>query len=92
VFLNGVGAAGTPVIVGLAMTRFGPFSYYYSLILLMGGIALYGAYRMTRREAIPIEDTMSYTPVMPQSTPIAAEVAQEVAIEAAEAEEETDEG
>jgi len=88
VFLNGVGAAGTPVLVGLAMTRYGAFSYYYALILLMGSIALYGAYRMTRRDAIPIEDTMSYTPVMPQSTPIAAELAQEVAIEAAEAEEE----
>ncbi|HIP24216.1 MAG TPA: MFS transporter, partial [Rhodobacteraceae bacterium] len=88
VFLNGIGAAGTPVLVGLAMSRYGAFSYYYALILLMGSIAIYGAYRMTRREAIPIEDTMSYTPVMPQSTPIAAEVAQEVAIEAAEAEEE----
>lgn len=90
VFLNGIGAAGTPVLVGLAMTRYGAFSYYYALILLMGSIAVYGAFRMTRREAIPVEDTMSYTPVMPQSTPIAAEVAQEVAIEAAEAEEEVD--
>ncbi len=90
VFLNGVGAAGTPVLVGLAMSRYGAFSYYYALILLMGSIAAYGAFRMTRREAIPIEDTMSYTPVMPQSTPVAAEVAQEVAIEAAEAEEEGD--
>ncbi len=88
VFLNGIGAAGTPVLVGLAMTRYGAFSYYYALILLMGSISAYGAYRMTRREAIPVEDTMSYTPVMPQSTPVAAEVAQEVAIEAAEAEEE----
>lgn len=88
VFLNGVGAAGTPVIVGLAMAQYGAFSYYYALILLMGSISVYGAYRMTRREAIPVEDTMSYTPVLPQTTPIAAEVAQEVAIEAAEAEEE----
>jgi len=88
VFLNGVGAVGTPVIVGIAMTRFGAFSYYYAIIILMGSIALYGAYRMTRRDAIPIEETMSYTPVMPQTTPIAAELAQEVAIEAAEAEEE----
>ncbi|MCF6271588.1 MAG: MFS transporter [Rhodobacteraceae bacterium] len=86
VFLNGVGAMGTPVLVGLSMSRFGPFSYYYALILLMGSISLYGAYRMTRREAIPVEDTMSYTPVMPQSTPIAAELAQEIAIDAAEEE------
>ncbi len=88
VFLNGVGAVGTPVIVGIAMTKFGAFSYYYAIIILMGSIALYGAYRMTRRDAIPIEETMSYTPVMPQTTPIAAELAQEVAIEAAEADEE----
>jgi len=91
VFLNGVGAAGTPVLVGMAMTRFGAFSYYYALIILMGAISLYGTYRMTRREAIPLEDQMSYTPVMPQSTPVAAELAQEVAIDAAEAEEDADE-
>ena len=87
IFLNGVGAAATPVLVGMAMSQFGAFSYYYALIILMGSISLYGAYRMTRRNAIPIEETMSYTPVMPQTTPIAAEVAQELAIEAAEAEE-----
>ena len=87
VFLNGVGAVGTPVMVGFAMSYFGAFSYYYALILLMGSISLYGAYRMTRREAIPIEDTMSYTPILPQTTPIVAELAQEVVIEAAEAEE-----
>jgi len=92
IFLNGIGAAATPVLVGMAMSRFGANSYYYALILLMGGIALYGAYRMTRREAIPIEDTMSYTPVLSQTTLIATEVAQEIAIEAAEAAEDSPEG
>lgn len=85
IFLNGIGAAGTPILVGMAMTRYGAFSYYYALILLMGGISLYGIYRMTRREAIPIEDTMHYTPVLSQTTPVAAEFAQEIDIDAAEA-------
>ncbi len=81
VFLNGVGAVATPVLVGMAMSRFGANAYFYAIVAFMTVIAAYGAFRMTRREAIPVEEMMSYTPVAPQSTPIAAEVAQEIAIE-----------
>ena len=81
VFIGGVGAIGTPVVVGYAMTIFGANSFFVAMIVLMLLIAIYGSYRMTRREGISIDDTMSYTPVMPQTTPIVAEVAQEIAIE-----------
>ncbi|MBL4807668.1 MAG: MFS transporter [Rhodobacteraceae bacterium] len=81
IFLNGVGAICTPILVGLAMTHLGANSFFYAMIILMVMITVYGAFRMTRREAIAVEDTMSYTPVLPQTTPIVAEVAQEIAIE-----------
>jgi hypothetical protein len=63
------------------MTALGPNSFFYTMIVLMASIAIYGTFRMTRRVGISIDDTMSYTAVMPQSTQIVAEIAQEMAIE-----------
>lgn len=40
---------------------------------------------MTRRAAPKVSETSSYTAVLPSATPVAMEVAQEVAITAAEA-------
>jgi hypothetical protein len=44
-------------------------------------------YRMTQRAAIPVDETGTMSPLYPSASPVALEVAQEVAIEAAEAEE-----
>ncbi len=81
VFIGGVGAIGTPVVVGYSMSMFGADSFFVAMIVLMLLIAIYGSYRMTRREGLSVDETMSYTPVLPQTTPIVAEVAQEIAIE-----------
>jgi hypothetical protein len=40
-------------------------------------------YRTTQRDSPSIEETSSYTPITPSSSPVAVEVAQEIAIEAA---------
>lgn len=92
IFVNSVGAVGTPILIGLAMTRYGPNMYFYLSAVLLASVATYGAYRMTRREAIPVDDTMSYTPIMPQSTTIVAELAQEIAIDQYNEEEAEKEG
>jgi MFS family permease len=81
IFVGGVGAIGIPLFVGYAMTALGPNSFFYTMIALMASIAIYGTFRMTRRVGISVDDTMSYTAVMPQSTQIVAEIAQEMAIE-----------
>ncbi|MFT5466498.1 MAG: MFS family permease [Verrucomicrobiales bacterium] len=81
IFVGGVGAIGMPVFVGYAMTALGPNSFFYTLIGLMASIAIYGTFRMTRRVGISVEDSMSYTTVMSQSTQIVGEIAQEMAIE-----------
>ncbi len=91
IFLNGVGAAGAPVLAGLAMARFGADSFFAIIAALFAGIAAYALYRMTQREATPVGETSAYAPVLPQASPIAVEVAQEVAIEMAEEEENAEE-
>ncbi|MEM7506803.1 MAG: MFS transporter [Pseudomonadota bacterium] len=88
VVLNGVGAAGMPVIVGYVMDLYGPNSFLWSIALTMGIIACYSLYRMTKRAATPVEETMPSAPIGMITTSVNAEYAQDVAIEQATAEEE----
>lgn len=88
IFINGVGAVGMPIVAGWSMTNFGPNSFFVILATLLTGIAGYAAYRTTKRAPTPVEETSAYATVLPQSSPIAVEVAQEVAIEMALEEEE----
>jgi MFS family permease len=80
-FINGLGAMTGPPIIGAAMTEFGANAFFVYIGTLFALIALYALYRMTRR-ASP-EETASYAPVLPQASPVALEVAREVAIERA---------
>ncbi|MBW6419480.1 MFS transporter [Celeribacter sp. PS-C1] len=82
IFINGVGAVGGPLIAGYMMTGIGPQGYWVFQIFLLGGVALYALWRMTRRAAV--EDTSSYVAVMPSTTTVVAELAQEVANDMAE--------
>lgn len=84
-FINGLGAISGPVLIGWLMTTFGANAYFLFLAGLFGLTAAYAAYRMTRRPAPAVSSTQSYTPILPQASPVAMEVAQEVAIERAEA-------
>jgi hypothetical protein len=67
------------------MTTYGANAYFVFIASLFALIGLYGTWRMTRRRAPSVEATGSYAPVLPTATPVALEVAQEVAIERAEA-------
>ncbi len=70
---------------------FGPPGFFVLMAGLLFALAAYALYRTTQRPAVPVEDTASYAPVSPSSTPVAVEVAQEYAIEAEqEAQDETD--
>jgi MFS family permease len=81
-FINGLGAIGGPVAIGALMTRFGADMFFLFIGVLLGLISLYAAYRMTRRPSPAV--TESYMPVSPQASPVAVELAQEIAIERAE--------
>ena len=88
IVLNGVGAAGTPILVGYLMQDFGPPAFLYFIAAIMAAIAAYGMYRMTVRPARTVEETSPIAPYsMVSGTQIAAEIAQEIAVEQASDEE-----
>ncbi|MDQ7071072.1 MAG: MFS transporter [Rhodobacterales bacterium] len=81
VFISGLGAIAGPVLTGAIMARIGPPGFFLFIGTLFATLAIYAVYRMTQRAAMPIGDTDSYAPIMMSSSPVAVEVAQEVAIE-----------
>jgi len=83
IFVNGIGAISGPIVLGWMMDRLGAFSYFGYLGTLLGIMGIYAVYRMTRRAAPSVEDTSSYAPVLATSSPVAVEVASELAVEMA---------
>ncbi len=90
-FINGLGAIAGPLITGWMMVDaiLGPPGFFLFIATLMIIMAVYALYRTTQRAAVPVDETGTMSPVYPTASPVALEVAQEVAIEAAEAEQET---
>ncbi len=88
VFVNGVGAIAGPIVTGWIMSSYGASGFFLLIAVLMIGLGGYAAYRMTRRSTV--DETATYAPVMPTSSPVAVEVAQEFAIETALEEEDAD--
>ena len=82
-FLNGLGAISGPLFTGYLMTEIGPIGFFVILAALLGALTVYGFYRMTQR-GISDVDTSSYATVLPTTSAVAVEIAQELAIEAAE--------
>ncbi|WP_319823488.1 MFS transporter [Thalassovita sp.] len=81
VFINGLGAIAGPVVAGWVMGVFGPPGYFLMIAVLLIALAGYGVYRMTQRPSRKHEDSMHYAPVSPSASPLAVEIAQEVAVE-----------
>ena len=82
-FLNGLGAISGPIITGYLMTKMGSQGFFVILATLLGLLTVYGFFRMTQR-GISDVDTSSYATVLPTASVVAVEIAQELAIEAAE--------
>ena len=89
-FLNGLGAISGPLLTGYLMTQTGPGGYFIILATLLGSLTVYGFYRMTQREISDV-DTSSYATVLPTASVVAVEIAQELAIVAAEEAEKAEE-
>lgn len=83
-FINGLGAVAGPVFTGWLMAQVGPGGFYMFTGVLFLSLAGYAAYRTTQRPPIPVDQTASYAAVSPTSSPIAVNVAQEWAADAAE--------
>ena len=90
IVLNGVGAAGTPILVGYLMEGLGPAAFLVFLSGMMAAIAAYAIYRRTVRPAPAVDETSPIAPYsMVSGTQVAAEIAQEIAAEQVSAEENT---
>jgi MFS family permease len=83
-FINGLGAMIGPVLIGTLMTRFGANAFFVYIAVLFALTAGYAANRMTQRAAPSVAETSPYAPVLATASPVALEVAQEVAIGRAE--------
>jgi MFS family permease len=90
IFLTGIGAIFGPSIVGWLLDAYGAASYFWFIGSVMAIMGSYALYRMTQTSSTAVEDTSTYAPITPTSTPIAMELAQEYAIEMALEEEEVD--
>ena len=80
-FVNGIGAILGPLIIGYAMESFGAEIFFIIIFLLMVTLAFYAGYRMTQRATVA--DTAAYAAVLPNSTGVAVEIAQEYAFDIA---------
>jgi len=81
-FINGIGAILGPLTVGLMMDFLGDNGFWLFTAILMASVGIYGTYRATQRSRDDLEtEAVPYAPVSAASTPIAAELAQEVYIE-----------
>ncbi|WP_298847656.1 MFS transporter [uncultured Ruegeria sp.] len=87
-FINGLGAIAGPLITGWLMgdAVFGPRGFFLFIAALLFTLAFYALYRTTQRASVPVDETGTMSTFYPTASPVALEVAQEVAIEAAEAE------
>jgi len=90
IFLTGIGAIFGPSIVGWLLDAYGAASYFWFIGSVMAIMGSYALYRMTQTSSTAVEDTSTYAPITPTSTPIAMELAQEYAIEMALEEEVVD--
>ncbi len=88
-FINGLGAVAGPLITGALISWLGPMGFWVFLAGLMLALAVYAAYRMTRRASPDREEYGQYVAIMPSSTLVAMDAAQEWLQE--QAEEEDDE-
>ncbi len=80
-FINGLGAIAGPLLVGWVLDNVGPHGFWAFVAVLMTGLGVYAGWRMLRRPDRGVGESVSYAPVSPTSTAVAAEVAQEYYIE-----------
>lgn len=90
IFLNGLGAAGGPLVVGWIMTLVGPVGFFVYIAAVMAFLTFFTLFRMALRPADSDQTTGAYTPVGPTTTPVAMDMVQEIAIETQQEEESED--
>ncbi|SIS69049.1 MFS transporter [Phaeovulum vinaykumarii] len=83
-FINGLGAVIGPILTGWLMERVGSDGFFLYLSGVFGLLALYAAWRTTRRPAPAVADTGAFAVLSPTASPLAVEAALEAAQVAAD--------
>lgn len=85
--INGIGAVAGPIIVGWLMQLQGANGFWLFMAILSFMISGYAAYRMTQRSRSELDlEAVTYAHVSASTSPVIAEIAQEVYIETEEEE------
>ena len=79
VLILGMGSVLGPVMVGVAQYLSGPSGFFLWLSLSHISLGVFAVWRMTRREAISVEEQASYVPAPFQGTKISTSIAEETA-------------
>jgi MFS family permease len=90
VFTFGLGAILGPLLTGWAMQAVGPGGFWLFSGATFAALALYAAWRMSRRAAPQATETDAYLGVLPTASAVAVEAAGTWAVEQAEAEAEAE--
>ncbi|MEE8189749.1 MAG: MFS transporter [Kiloniellales bacterium] len=77
VLVGGIGAVLGPMTLAGAMSFMGPSGFFWGLGVVHAVIGAFALYRMTVRQARPLEDQGAYVPVPPPASPVAAVLASE---------------
>jgi len=72
VLANGAGAVAGPFAASAAITLAGPHGFFWLLLLVEVAVGTYAAYRLLRREPVPVEEQTPYAPVPPTATTLAS--------------------
>lgn len=73
-FVNGVGATVGPILIGWTINLIGPDGFFLYIALLTAVMAVYAAWRMTRRSATPVAEAGPYAPLSPAVSASTVEV------------------
>ncbi len=82
IFINGLGAITGPIITGYVMAAMGPDGFFLFMAILFAVLAVYTAWRMSRRPTTP-DAQGGFTPITPNVSVIGVEAALEKSEETA---------
>ena len=72
--IYGLGAIVGPVIAPIVMQVTSPAYMFAYTGVIHGALVVFGLFRLTRRESLPVEDQEDYVPARPRTTPAIFEI------------------
>lgn len=77
IMINGVGSAIGPFAISFFMFLFGTQAFFPTIGATFAVLTAYGLYRMTKREAVPMDEQGDYTSMPLRPTPLTMAVSEE---------------